>query len=130
MALLIIFGTISVISIIAFIVARACWVCDFSDWLTPISVFVCISSLLLTLGLGVTRIEYKYDCLAFEETKTIIAEVTTNADDLESIGLISTIIEKNTWLVKAKSSVRKYGVWSLAYGLDIENMEYICLDDL
>ena len=115
------------ISIIALVISHIFWECDFSDWLTPISICVMIISLLIGVALVGMRVEAKQDCLAFEEAKSMCISSTADAEHLENMGITGAVIELNMWLVNAKASVQEYGAWSIYYGLGVEEMEYISL---
>jgi RsiW-degrading membrane proteinase PrsW (M82 family) len=124
---LVVFGVIVVISVIALIISRIFWAYDFSDWLTPLSVCVLIVSFVIGAALLGVRVESKQECLAFEETKSMLVSSVDNTKNLENAGITSTIVEQNKWLANAKASVREYGVWSFYYNLGVEEMEYISL---
>lgn len=124
---LVVFGVIVVISVIALIISRVLWEYDFSDWLTPLSVCVLIVSFVIGAALLGVRVESKRECLAFEETKSMLVSSVDNAENLENAGITGVIVEQNKWLANAKASVREYGVWSFYYNLGVEEMEYISL---
>ena len=123
----VVFGVIVVISVIALIISRVFWQYDFADWLTPLSVCALLVSFVIGAALLGMRVESKRECLAFEETKSMLVSSVDNAEDLENAGITSTIVEQNKWLANAKASVREYGVWSFYYNLGVEEMEYISL---
>lgn len=124
---LVVFGVIVVISVVALIISRVLWQYDFADWLTPLSVCALIFSFVIGAALLGMRVESKRECLAFEETKSMLVSSVDSAENLENAGITSTIVEQNKWLANAKASVREYGVWSSYYGLGVEEMEYISL---
>jgi hypothetical protein len=125
---LVVFGVIVVLSVVALIISsRVLWKYGFADWLTPLSACVLIISLTIVLMLLGVRVESKRECLAFEETKSMLISSVDNAKNLENAGITSTIVEQNKWLANAKASVREYGVWSCYYNLGVEEMEYISL---
>ena len=125
---LVVFGVITVVSIIALILSSSVfWKYGFSDWLTPLSACVMIVSLVIGVVLLGMRVGSKQECLAFEETKSMLVSSVNNAENLENAGVTSVIVEQNKWLANAKANVREYGVWSLYYDLGVEEMEYISL---
>ena len=125
---LVVFGVIVVISVIALIISsRVLWQYDFADWLTPLSACAMIVSFTVGVALLGVRVGAKQECLAFEETKSMLVSSVDNAENLENAGITSTIVEQNKWLANAKASVREYGVWSFYYNLGVEEMEYISL---
>lgn len=126
---IVIFGVLTVLAIVAIVVANICWERDFSDWLMPVSICLLVLAALFFIGFGGMRIGEKHNCHIFEETKTMMVEVTNNAETLENIGLTNSVIEYNAWLAKAKAGVKNYGAWSIYYGLGVEDMEYISLGD-
>lgn len=126
---IVIFGVLTVLAIVAIVVANICWERDFSDWLMPVSICLLVLAALFFIGFGGMRMSEKHNCHIFEETKTMMVEVTNNAETLENIGLTNSVIEYNAWLAKAKAGVKNYGAWSIYYGLGVEDMEYISLGD-
>lgn len=125
---LVVFGVVFVLSIVALIISsHALWEYDFSDWLTPLSACAMVISLVIGVALLGVRVGAKQECLAFEETKSMLISSVNNAENLENAGITSTIVEQNKWLANAKASVREYGVWSFYYNLGVEEMEYISL---
>jgi hypothetical protein len=125
---IVVFAVIFVISVIALVIlSQVLWEYDFSEWLIPLSIGIMVISLITGLVLLGVRASAKQGCLAFEETKSMFISSVANADDFENIGVTNAIIEQNKWLVHAKTSVRKYGIWSLYYSLGVEEMEYISL---
>jgi hypothetical protein len=73
------------------------------------------------------RLEAKREIQAFEETRNMIEMVIDESSETENFGLTQTIIEKNMWLVEANAFVKKYGKWSVYYGLNIEDLKYLSL---
>lgn len=124
---IVIFGVLTILAIVAIVVANKYWNKDFSDWLMPVGVCSLVLVGLIVLCLGCVRICEKNNCRVFNETKVMVVEVANDAEALENIGLTNSVIEYNMWLAKAKAGVKAYGAWSLYYGLGVEDMEYISL---
>ena len=124
---IVIFGVLSGISLVAFIIAEIFWHKDFSDWVSPLSITIFIIAILMCVSFVIVRVCEKQNCLAFEETKVMLAETSNGATALENAGLTNSMVEYNSWLTSAKVKVRRYGAWSVYYGLGVEDMAYISL---
>lgn len=124
---LVVVGAIMLLSIVGIILSHFFWETDWSDWVMPISITALVGSIIITIPIVFGRIEATKKIECFEETRNMITITVDNNDETENFGVTQAIIEKNTWLVGVKTSVKKYGRWSLYYGLGIENLEYISL---
>ena len=124
---IVVFGVLTVLAIVAIVVAHVCWDRDFADWLMPVGICSLVLVGLTVFCLCTVRICEKNNCRTFNETKVMVVEVAKDAEALENMGLTNSVIEYNMWLAKAKANAKAYGAWSLYYGLGVEDMEYISL---
>lgn len=127
MMCLVIFGIFALLSIVGIILSNIFWADDWSDWMKLISGIGLVLSIFFS---GVTlacRLKAKEQIQCFEETRNMIEIVIDKSSETENYGITQTIVERNMWLVEAKASIKKYGVWSIYYGLNIENLEYLSL---
>lgn len=127
MMCLVIFGAIVLLSIIGIILSYIFWEKDWTDWAMPVSVIALVCSIFITIVMVFCRIDATKKIQCFEETRDMITITVNSNDETENFGVTQAIIEKNTWLVEVKTSVKKYGMWSLYYGLGVEDLEYISL---
>lgn len=124
---LVVVGAIVLLSIIGIILSHIFWRNDWADWAMPVSIIALVGSIIITIPIVFGRIEATKKIQCFEETRNMITITVDNNDETENFGVTQAIIEKNTWLVEVKTSVKKYGMWSLYYGLGVEDLEYISL---
>lgn len=127
MMCLVIFGAIVLLSIVGIILSSIFWEKDWTDWAMPISIIALVCSIFITITMVFCRIDATKKIQCFEETRDMITITVNSNNETENFGVTQAIIEKNTWLVEVKTSVKKYGMWSLYYGLGIEDLEYISL---
>ena len=120
-------GAIALLSIVGIVLSHFFWETDWSDWVMPISITVLMCSIIITIPIIACRIDATKKIQCFEETRNMITITVDNNNETENFGVTQAIIEKNTWLVETKTSVKKYGMWSLYYGLGVEDLEYISL---
>lgn len=116
---------IGVISIIGIILSCILWLTDWADWCQPISIIALVAVILSTALFGVARWDAAVSVVAYEETRQMVVQCVENGSDMENIGITHAVIERKQWLAEAKSSLKVYGMWSMYYGLGIEEMNYI-----
>lgn len=124
---LVVVGAIVLLSIIGIILSHIFWRKDWADWAMPVSIIALVGSIILTIPIIFCRIDATKKIQCFEETRNMITVTVNSNNETENFGVTQAIIEKNTWLVEVKTSVKKYGMWSLYYGLGVEDLEYISL---
>lgn len=98
--------------------------CDY----VVMGIFGCILFLTLLIGginVACTKDEYNQ----FVETQVMVEQIY-NGDgytEYENAGINNKIIEMNQWLVKAKTSKKQWGNWSVYCMFDIDSLDYIVL---
>lgn len=92
--------------------------------ITTIMGIIVLDSLLTILIGGFAT---KSNIIEFEHQKEMIEQTVENGTDLENIAITQTIIEYNQWLAEAKASKEIYGIFSLYYGTDVDNMQPITI---
>ena len=124
---LVVFGILALLSIVGFVLSRIFWVKDWSDWVEIVSIIVLVLSILFGGATLACRLDVKKNIQYFEETRNMIEIVVNKSSETENFGITQSVIERNMCLVEAKASVKKYGAWSIYYGLNIEDLEYLSL---
>jgi len=115
------------IGLILFIVGIILNNCLWWDW-AVILIGIGIIMLLLGLILGlIAPLGAKQEYAEFEETRTMIVEVYEDNNEQENYAISLAVIEANDWLTEAKASKKMWGIFSIYYFMDVENIGYISL---
>jgi hypothetical protein len=122
-----IFIGLAILSVVGIVVSNKCWHTDWADWLMLLSGIALVAAILFG-GVSIAfRFVAKAEIVQFEETREVVIVSVGNGTNLENVGITQTVIDSNKWLTGAKASAKTLGLWSIYYGLGVEDMEYIKL---
>ena len=122
-----VFIGLAILSVVGIVVSNKCWLANWADWLMPVSVITLIAAILLGSAPIALRFKAKAEIVQFEETREVVMASAESGTNLENVGITQTVIDCNKWLAEAKASAKTFGLWSVYYGLGVEDMEYIKL---
>ena len=75
----------------------------------------------------IAPISARHELISFEETRTVYSQSLREGSDYENATMTAKVIDANSWLAKARSSVRMFGNYSKYSTIDLDSVEPISL---
>ena len=95
------------------------------EWSKLAIIFCIILSILFTIiaisGICTANYEYQY----FQDVKEMYETLANTPDEIEKYSLMNSVIEQNNWLIEARLSQERWGVFSRFQHLDLNILDFI-----
>lgn len=122
--ILVIYGIIAIIALN--INTRDCVVLNVSGALAII--VGVIIAFAFTISAILLPLKAEKQLIAFENTREVVQQAYINGTDLDNVSITNSIIEANQWLAEAKAEKETYGIFSMYYYIDLDDIEPIVIN--
>lgn len=95
------------------------------EWSKSAIIFCIILGIIFTTitvsGICTANYEYQY----FQEVKEMYETLANTPDEIEKYSLMNSVMEQNNWLIEARLSQERWGVFSRFQHLDLNILDFI-----
>ena len=100
---------------------------DAREVLYSIGAVLLIIAFVIALFAMFLPISARHEVIYWQNFVEMVETTIEGADTYQTVGIAGDIVEYNSWLTGARTSQEIYGNWSIYYGIDLSQLEYIKL---
>ena len=100
---------------------------DVREVLYFIGVLLLIITFVIALFAIFLPIGAQQEVLYWQNFVEMVKTTIDGADTYQTVGIAGDIVKYNSWLTSARTSQEMYGNWSIYYGIDLSQLDYIKL---